>query len=275
MPELPEVEVVRRGLVAKITNRKIMEVIVRREGLRWPFPSDLREKLLHQRVGDIQRRGKYLLMTSGNTGHLLVHLGMTGSFIWYDSAPKHSAHDHLDIVFEAGVLRYNDPRRFGAVLWIDPSFDGAPPSHPLLETLGIEPFDEAFNGELLFRMSRGRKVSVKQFLLAGHAVVGVGNIYCSETLFRAGVRPGRAAGRVTRAEYGKLALAIKEILASAIEQGGSTLRDFKNSAGESGYFQLTYFAYDKQGQPCRVCAKPIRLIRQQQRASYFCATCQK
>jgi formamidopyrimidine-DNA glycosylase len=275
MPELPEVEVVRRGLVAKITNRKVIDVIVRREGLRWPFPSDLREKLLHQRVGDIQRRGKYLLMASGNTGHLLVHLGMTGSFVWYDSPPKHSAHDHLDIVFEQGVLRYNDPRRFGAVLWINPSLDGGLPGHPLLETLGIEPFDDAFNGELLFRLSRGRKVSVKQFLLAGHAVVGVGNIYCSETLFRAGVRPGRAAGRVTKADYLKLARAIKEILASAIEQGGSTLRDFKNSSGESGYFQLTYFAYDRHGKPCRVCNNPIRLIRQQQRASYFCASCQK
>jgi formamidopyrimidine-DNA glycosylase len=275
MPELPEVEVVRRGLVAKITNRKIIDVIVRREGLRWPFPSDLREKLLHQRVGDIQRRGKYLLMASGNTGHLLVHLGMTGSFVWYDNAPKYSAHDHLDIVFEQGLLRYNDPRRFGAVLWIDPPVVGELPSHPLLETLGIEPFEDAFNGELLFRLSRGRKVSVKQFLLAGHAVVGVGNIYCSETLFRAGVRPGRAAGRVTKTEYIKLAFAIKEILASAIEQGGSTLRDFKNSAGESGYFQLTYFAYDRKGQPCRVCKNPIRFIRQQQRASYFCATCQK
>jgi formamidopyrimidine-DNA glycosylase len=231
--------------------------------------------LLHQRVGDIQRRGKYLLMASGNTGHLLVHLGMTGSFVWYDFAPKHSAHDHLDIVFDGGVLRYNDPRRFGAVLWIDPPADGAQPSHPLLETLGIEPFDEAFNGELLFRMSRGRKVSIKQFLLAGHAVVGVGNIYCSETLFRAGVRPGRAAGRVSKVEYAKLSLAIKEILANAIELGGSTLRDFKNSSGESGYFQLTYFAYDRHGQPCRVCNNPIRQIRQQQRASYFCATCQK
>jgi formamidopyrimidine-DNA glycosylase len=275
MPELPEVEVVRRGLVAKITNRKIIDVIVRREGLRWPFPSDLREKLLHQRVGDIQRRGKYLLMASGDTGHLLVHLGMTGSFVWYDSPPKHSTHDHLDIVFEQGVLRYNDPRRFGAVLWIDPCGPQQIPSHPLLETLGVEPFDDAFNGELLFRLSRARKVSVKQFLLAGRAVVGVGNIYCSETLFRAGVRPTRAAGRVTKAEYLKLAIAIKEVLASAIEQGGSTLRDFKNSAGESGYFQQSYFAYDRHAKPCRLCGSPIRLIRQQQRASYFCANCQK
>jgi formamidopyrimidine-DNA glycosylase len=283
MPELPEVEVVRRGLVAKITNRKITDLIVRREGLRWPFPSDLRQNLLHQRVGSIQRRGKYLLIacespdssSNTNTGYLLVHLGMTGSFIWYDVPPKPAAHDHLDIVFEQGVLRYNDPRRFGAILWIDPTEIGSEPSHPLLESLGVEPFEDAFTGELLFRLSRGRKLSVKQFLLAGHAVVGVGNIYCSETLFRAGVRPSRAAGRVTKAEYTKLANAIREILASAIEQGGSTLKDFKNSAGESGYFQLTYFAYDKQGQPCRVCKTPIRLIRQQQRASYFCTFCQK
>jgi formamidopyrimidine-DNA glycosylase len=275
MPELPEVEVVRRGLVAKITNRKIIDVIVRREGLRWPFPTDLRQKLLHQRVGTVQRRGKYLLVECENNGHLLVHLGMTGSFVWHDSPPRPLAHDHLDIVFEQGVLRYNDPRRFGAVLWIEATHAGKPPTHPLLESLGVEPFDDAFTGELLFRSSRGRKVSVKQFLMAGHAVVGVGNIYCSETLFRAGVRPGRAAGRVTKVEYAKLAIAIKEILASAIEQGGSTLRDFKNSAGESGYFQLSYFAYDRQGQDCKVCGNPIRQIRQQQRASYFCATCQK
>jgi formamidopyrimidine-DNA glycosylase len=275
MPELPEVEVVRRGLVAKITNRKIIDVIVRREGLRWPFPSDLRQNLLHQRVCAIQRRGKYLLVACENNGHLLVHLGMTGSFVWYDAPPRPLAHDHLDIVFEQGVLRYNDPRRFGAVLWIEAPAAGEPPTHPLLQSLGVEPFDEAFTGELLFRLSRGRKVSIKQFLLAGHAVVGVGNIYCSETLFRAGVRPSRAAGRVTKAQYIKLAIAIKEILASAIEQGGSTLRDFKNSSGESGYFQLSYFAYDRQGQPCRVCGHPIRQIRQQQRASYFCATCQK
>jgi formamidopyrimidine-DNA glycosylase len=275
MPELPEVEVVRRGLVAKITNRKIINLIVRREGLRWPFPTDLSQNLLHQRVGSIQRRGKYLLIESGDTGYLLVHLGMTGSFVWHDSPPAPTAHDHLDIVFEAGVLRYNDPRRFGAVLWINRTADKVAPHHPLFDHLGVEPFDDSFTGELLFRLSRGRKVSVKQFLLAGHAVVGVGNIYCSETLFRAGVRPGRAAGRVSKAEYLKLADAIREILASAIEKGGSTLRDFKNSAGESGYFQLTYFAYDRQGQPCKVCATPIQQIRQQQRASYFCKTCQK
>jgi formamidopyrimidine-DNA glycosylase len=277
MPELPEVEVVRRGLVAKITNRLIMNVIVRRAGLRWPFPADLRENLLHQRIGSIDRRGKYLLIdcetNEKSTGHLLVHLGMTGSFVWYDAPdvpipPK--AHDHLDIVFADGVLRYNDPRRFGAVLWVEPDT-----THPLLETLGVEPFDEAFTGDLLFRLSRQRKVSVKQFLLAGQAVVGVGNIYCSETLFHAGVRPGRAAGRVTRAEFQKLAIAIREVLASAIEQGGSTLKDFKNSAGESGYFQLSYFAYDRAGLPCRTCSTPIRMIRQQQRASYFCRSCQR
>jgi formamidopyrimidine-DNA glycosylase len=275
MPELPEVEVVRRGLVAKITNRKIINVIVRREGLRWPFPADLRQNLLHQRVGSIQRRGKYLLIESGNLGYLLVHLGMTGSFVWHDLPPVPAAHDHLDIVFEQGLLRYNDPRRFGAVLWIARQSEDALPQHPLLASLGVEPFDERFSGELLYRLSRGRKVSVKQFLLAGQAVVGVGNIYCSETLFRAGVRPGRAAGRVGKAEYVKLAAAIREILASAIDQGGSTLRDFKNSAGESGYFQLTYFAYDRQGQACKLCGNPIQLIRQQQRASYFCKTCQK
>jgi formamidopyrimidine-DNA glycosylase len=271
MPELPEVEVVRRGLVAKITNHKIVDVIVRREGLRWPFPTDLREKLRHQRVSSISRRGKYLLIACAPELTLLVHLGMTGSFVWHDNPPKPAAHDHLDIVFEQGVLRYNDPRRFGAVLWA-----GADPfANPLLMQLGVEPFDPAFTGELLFRLSRDRKIAIKQFLLSGHAVVGVGNIYCSETLFHAGVRPGRAAGRVTKAQYQKLAEEIRRVLASAIEQGGSTLRDFKNSSGESGYFQLSYFAYDRAGQPCRQCSVPIRMVRQQQRASYYCPVCQR
>jgi formamidopyrimidine-DNA glycosylase len=285
MPELPEVEVVRRGLVEKITNRKILDVIVRREGLRWPFPTDLREKLLHQRVANVERRGKYILISFANlqteslTSNfcLLVHLGMTGSFIWHESSGLQpiTAHDHLDVVFEGGVLRYNDPRRFGAVLL----GTADPVQHVLLKNLGVEPFSDEFNeesgGKLLFKASRGRGVSVKQFLLAGHAVVGVGNIYCSETLFRAKVRPSRAAGRVTLREYTRLAEAIRQTLSEAINKGGSTLRDFKNSAGESGYFQLSYAVYDRAGQDCRLCGASVKLLRQQQRASFYCPKCQK
>jgi formamidopyrimidine-DNA glycosylase len=285
MPELPEVEVVRRGLVAKITNRKILNVIVRREGLRWPFPSDLREKLLHQRVANVERRGKYLLISFEHPpiGQplidvcLLVHLGMTGSMVWHEASavPAVTSHDHLDIEFEGGLIRYNDPRRFGAVLF----GTSDPADHVLLHKLGAEPFGDQFSaavgGKLLFTASRGRSVPVKQFLLAGHAVVGVGNIYCSETLFRAGVRPTRAAGRVTLKEYSRLAEAIRQTLSEAIEKGGSTLRDFKNSAGESGYFQLTYAVYDRAGEACRRCDKGIKLVRQQQRASFYCPSCQK
>jgi formamidopyrimidine-DNA glycosylase len=271
MPELPEVEVVRRGLVAKITNREITDVIVRREGLRWPFPTDLRQKLAHQRITNIDRRGKYLLLQCAPSLTLLVHLGMTGSFVWFDEPPAPKAHDHLDLVFSNGVLRYNDPRRFGAVLWAS----AVAADTPLLQTLGIEPFDEGFDGDLLFKLSRGRKIAIKQFLLAGHAVVGVGNIYCSETLFHAGVRPTRPACKVTRAEYAKLAAAIKKVLASAIEQGGSTLKDFKDAAGQSGYFQLTYFVYDRAATDCRQCATPIKSLRQQQRSSFYCPKCQK
>ncbi len=271
MPELPEVEVVRRGLSAKITNKVVQSVIVRREGLRWPFPADLRQDLTHRRIDVIERRGKYLLIGLDNHAQLLVHLGMTGSFIWYEQAPALKAHDHLDVCFADGVLRYNDPRRFGAVLWIDDKSAG----HPLLEHLGIEPFDAAFNGRLLHKLSRGKTLAVKQFLLAGHAVVGVGNIYCSESLFRAGIRPTRAAGRVSLKEYELLAKKIVEVLTEAIDQGGSTLKDFKNSSGEVGYFQMSYAVYGREGLPCNTCRNPVRMKRQQQRASFYCMHCQR
>ena len=279
MPELPEVEVVRVGLTSSVANQRITEFIVRNAALRWPVPMELRGHLLNNSFGRIERRGKYLLFTviddAGTLiGRLMIHLGMTGTLVWHAASPQVipplRAHDHIDIVLTHGVLRYNDPRRFGSVLWA-----AGEQSHPLLAKLGVEPFSDDFSGPVLFKQSRGRALAIKQFLLAGQCVVGVGNIYCSESLFRAGIRPGRAAGRVTLAQYERLALEIRATLQEAIIKGGSTLKDFRNSSGASGYFQLDYFVYDRAGKPCKRCAAPIKLLKQQQRASYYCPTCQR
>lgn len=279
MPELPEVEVVRVGLVASVAKQRINDLIVRNPALRWPVPAELRRYLQYNSIHAIERRGKYLLFsivddTGIQAGCLLIHLGMTGTLVWYagraEQIPALRTHDHIDIVLANGVLRYNDPRRFGSVLWAP-----GKQTHPLLANLGVEPLSDDFSANVLFKQSRGRKLAVKQFLLAGHCVVGVGNIYCSESLFRAGIRPGRAAGRVTLAEYERLASEIRLTLSEAILKGGSTLKDFRNAAGGSGYFQLDYFVYDRASKPCRHCSTPIKLIKQQQRASYYCPTCQR
>jgi formamidopyrimidine-DNA glycosylase len=202
---------------------------------------------------------------------------MTGTLRVLRNLPRPPAaekHDHIDWLFDDFTLRFRDPRRFGAVLW-HPREAGDVLGHPLLAGLGIEPFMPAFDGALLYRETRGRKVSVKQALLAGDIVVGVGNIYASESLFRAGIRPTTPAGRVSLARYELLADAVRAVLASAIEKGGSTLRDFVGSDGKSGYFQLEYFVYDRTGQPCRVCATPIKQIVQGQRSTFFCPRCQR
>lgn len=272
MPELPEVEVVRRGLGPQVCGATVRAAQVREARLRWPVPVDLEARLAGRTVLAVERRGKYLLLDVGN-GTLIVHLGMSGTLRWFSQAPPLIAHDHVDIVTDRGVLRYNDPRRFGAMLWHDAS-DGPVVAHSLLANLGIEPFDARFDGAWLYRASRGRRVSVKQWLLAGHCVVGVGNIYASESLFRAGIRPTVAAARLSRARCDLLAQAIRATLAEAIERGGSSLRDFVGSDGSGGYFQLDCGVYGRAGEPCRVCAAPVKLIRQQQRATYFCATCQ-
>ena len=272
MPELPEVEVVRRGLEPRVQGATVRQVQVRESRLRWPVPADLAARLEGLTLKTLQRRGKYLLLDFGS-GVLIVHLGMSGTLRWFECAPPLIAHDHIDLVTDRGLLRYNDPRRFGAMLWHDPG-DGPVHLHPLLASLGIEPFDARFDGEWLFHASRGRRVAVKQWLLAGQCVVGVGNIYASESLFRAGIRPTVAATRLTRARCERLALAIRETLAEAIERGGSSLRDFVASDGSGGYFQLDCRVYGRAGAPCRSCGSPIRLLRQQQRATYFCAVCQ-
>ena len=272
MPELPEVEVVRRGLAPRIQGATVREVRVRESRLRWPVPADLADRLAGRTLKAIDRRGKYLLLDF-DSGVLIVHLGMSGTLRWFDHPPALIAHDHVDLVTDRGLLRYNDPRRFGAMLWHSPTV-GPIGAHPLLASLGIEPFDGRFDGGWLYRASRGRRVAVKQWLLAGQCVVGVGNIYASESLFRAGIRPTVAAARLTRSRCEGLARSIRETLAEAIERGGSSLRDFVASDGSGGYFQLDCHVYGRAGAPCRVCSTPIRLIRQQQRATYFCPICQ-
>lgn len=276
MPELPEVEVTRRGISPHVAGQRITRADVRVPALRWPVPPGLDDLLRGQTLRRVERRGKYLLLAC-DQGWLLVHLGMTGTLrVLPDVAalPAAGKHDHVDLVFERCVLRYRDPRRFGAVLW-HPAAAGDILHHPLLSALGVEPFSDAFSGALLHARTRGRSVAIKQALLAGDIVVGVGNIYASESLFRAGIHPRAAAGRISRARYDRLARAIREILAAAIDKGGSTLRDFVGSDGQSGYFQLDYFVYDRTGNPCRVCQTPIRQIVQGQRSTFYCPHCQR
>ncbi|GGY23701.1 formamidopyrimidine-DNA glycosylase [Pseudoduganella albidiflava] len=253
------------------------EVVLRRAGLRWPFPAALPEILADRTVTTTGRRGKYLLVEFEH-GTLIIHLGMSGHLRVLPPGVPAQKHDHIDIVVEGPqgqqVLRMTDPRRFGAVLW-HPNEEGELDSHLLLRGLGVEPLGPEFTGELLYRKTRGRTVAVKSALLAGDIVVGVGNIYCSESLFRAGINPKTPAGRIGLARYEKLAQAIRDVLAEAIVQGGSTLRDFIAVNGQSGYFQNTYFVYDRAGLPCRVCGAPIRQIKQGQRSTFYCVSCQK
>jgi formamidopyrimidine-DNA glycosylase len=277
MPELPEVEVTRRGVAPHIEGRTVRDVVLRRSGLRWPFPAGLGQVLAGRKVASTGRRGKYLLLTFDN-GTLIIHLGMSGHLRVLPPDIPPQKHDHFDLVVDGDsalqVLRMTDPRRFGAVLW-HASEDGDLEQHLLLRGLGVEPLEGAFTGELLHRMTRTRSAAIKQVLLAGDIVVGVGNIYCSESLFRAGINPKTPARRISLARYQKLAQAIRDVLAEAIVQGGSTLRDFISVNGQSGYFQQSYFVYDRTGIPCRVCGTPVRQIKQGQRSTFYCVQCQK
>ncbi|GAB3628627.1 DNA-formamidopyrimidine glycosylase [Pandoraea terrae] len=276
MPELPEVEVTRRGIAPHVAGARLARIDVRNPSLRWPVPPGLDAVLRGQTLIGIERRGKYLLLEYA-PGWLLVHLGMTGTLRVLPSpeaVPVAGVHDHVDLVFERCVLRYRDPRRFGAVLF-HPRSAGDILAHPLLVSLGVEPLSDAFDGARLYAGTRGRSVSIKQALLTGTIVVGVGNIYASESLFRARINPRLAAGKLSRPRCEKLAQAVRETLAAAIEKGGSTLRDFVGSDGKSGYFQNEYFVYDRTGQPCRVCGTPIKQIVQGQRSTFYCPHCQK
>jgi formamidopyrimidine-DNA glycosylase len=277
MPELPEVEVTRRGVAPHIEGRTVRGVALRRDGLRWPFPEDLPAILAGQRITGTDRRGKYLLVQFAH-GTLIIHLGMSGHLRVLPTGIPPEKHDHFDMTVEGAdgvhVLRLTDPRRFGAVLW-HAAADGALDDHLLLRGLGVEPLGTAFNGKLLFEQTRTRSAAIKQVLIAGDIVVGVGNIYCSESLFRAGINPKTAANRISAARYDRLAQAIRDVLAEAIVQGGSTLRDFIGVNGQSGYFQQTYFVYDRAGVPCRLCGAPVRQIKQGQRSTFYCVNCQK
>lgn len=277
MPELPEVEVTRRGVAPHIEGRVVDSVLLRRAGLRWPFPPALPALLAGHTITHTGRRGKYLLIGFAH-GTLIIHLGMSGHLRVLPAATAVRKHDHFDLVVRGPdglqALRLHDPRRFGAVLW-HPLEAGELEQHVLLRGLGVEPLEAQFSGALLYRATRRRGAPIKQVLLAGDLVVGVGNIYACESLFRAGINPKTAAARIGRERYDKLADAIRAILAEAIVQGGSTLRDFIAVNGQSGYFQQTYFVYDRAGVPCRKCGSEIRQIKQGQRSTFYCVICQK
>lgn len=270
MPELPEVEVTRRSFAKAITGARI-EAVVMGKPLRWPLGCDP-QLLVGQQVGGLRRRGKYLLLDM-EQGLLLLHLGMSGSLRFAAGMPEAGPHDHFDLVTNRGTLRLHDPRRFGAVVYA-PSED-SPVAAKLLGGLGMEPLSEEF---LLPTFQAGLKKSrmpIKQLLLAGRLVVGVGNIYASEVLFLSGIRPTTAASRIGAARVHKLHQAIRSVLARAVEMGGSTLRDFSNADGMAGHFQTAANVYGRDGQPCHACGTAIELIRQGQRSTYFCRQCQR
>jgi formamidopyrimidine-DNA glycosylase len=273
MPELPEVEVTRRGVAPYLEGKKVRSVIMRHTGLRWPFPPGLGDKIGGHAILGTARRGKYLLILFDH-GTLIIHLGMSGHLRILPLSVPPQKHDHFDLVLENHVMRLTDPRRFGAVLW-HAADTGPVEEHLLLRKLGIEPLEEEFSAEFLHRHTRNKKLAIKQVLLAGDIVVGVGNIYASESLFEAGIHPNTAAGRISLARYERLVRAIKRILAASIEKGGSSLRDFIGADGQTGYFQQSYFVYNRVGHPCRQCGQEIRQIRQGQRSTFYCVNCQK
>ena len=271
MPELPEVETTRRGIAPHIIDKKVQAVVLRHKTLRWPIPARLKTILPGQRVTDVSRRGKYLFLTTP-VGSVIIHLGMSGSLRVVTNNEPAVKHDHVDIVFsDTCILRLHDPRRFGAVLWTQ----GSPLKHKLIAALGPEPLSDALTADYLFQRSRKRQVAIKSFIMDSKVVVGVGNIYASEALFRAGIRPTTAAGRVSRERYHDLVLAIQAVLAAAIRAGGTTLRDFVNGEGKPGYFQQALQVYGLAGEPCAHCGSIIKQITQAQRATYYCNRCQR
>lgn len=270
MPELPEVETTRRGLAPHAEGARVVAVHVREFRLRWPVPPDLAPNLAGQRILSLKRRAKYLLLVTG-AGTLMVHLGMSGSLRVVPSGTVPARHDHVDLELDSGVcLRFNDPRRFGSLHWLE----GAQCRHPLLDHLGPEPLSPGFDGDYLYRMARGRRSTVKAFIMDGAVVVGVGNIYAAESLFLAGIAPHRQAGRVSAARYRRLAAEIRRVLAAAIAQGGTTLRDFVGGDGKPGYFAQQLWVYGRGGQPCKVCGARLRERRIAQRSSVYCVACQ-
>jgi formamidopyrimidine-DNA glycosylase len=269
MPELPEVEVTRRGLARQLAGRVISGVEVREPRLRWPISADVR-RLAGRTVKAVRRRAKYLLVDCGD-GHLILHLGMSGSLRVLPPGTPAGKHDHFDLLLGDRVLRLRDPRRFGAVLWAP----GDPKAHRLLAHLGVEPLSRALDAARLHALTRSHRTAIKLFLMDARRIVGVGNIYASESLFRAGINPRMKANRISLEKSRQLSAAIKLTLHKAIRAGGSTLRDFVGVDGNPGYFQQRYWVYDRAGQPCRRCGTTIRRIVQGQRSTFFCPRCQK
>jgi formamidopyrimidine-DNA glycosylase len=275
MPELPEVETTRRGLAPHLEGRRIIGVTLRRPDLRWPIPREIETLLPSQTILSIRRRAKYLLMDTA-AGSALWHLGMSGSMRVLPADTPVQTHDHVDMLIggkgkaAAKVLRFNDPRRFGSLLW-QPLGE----THELLRELGPEPLSDDFTGDLLFERSRGRKVPVKAFLMDQKLVVGVGNIYAAEALFAAGVSPLRAAGKVSRDRYDAIAQAVRAILSYAIARGGTTLRDFISPDGAPGYFEQELSVYGRGGEPCPRCGRPLKQAMLAQRATVWCGHCQR
>jgi formamidopyrimidine-DNA glycosylase len=270
MPELPEVETIRRGIEPHVLDRRIEKVIVRDRRLRWPIARNFASVLEGKAIRAVTRRGKYLLLDLSD-GKVILHMGMTGRLLVLDRGHALKKHDHLDIELDDGtLLRFNDPRRFGAALW----WPGTKPDHVLIRHMGPEPFSAGFSAEYLGKLARGRRAPVKNFLMDGRVVVGVGNIYASESLFLAGIRPMRAAGKVTRAELARLVTSVRRVLEAAIEAGGTSFRDFRGSDGMPGYFAQKLFVYDRKGEPCRRCKTPIKQRVVGQRSTYYCPNCQ-
>jgi formamidopyrimidine-DNA glycosylase len=270
MPELPEVETTRRGLAPHLEGRRVTGAILRRDTLRWPIAREVTDLLPGQRIDSVRRRAKYLLLDTA-AGSALLHLGMSGSLRVLPADTPVRVHDHVDLAIEGGrVLRFNDPRRFGCLLWQPPGT-----VHPLLAGLGPEPLSDAFDGDHLFRLGRGRSAPVKNFLMDQSVVVGVGNIYAAEALFAAGISPLRPAGRISRGRYDRLAREAKRILQYAIGRGGTTLRDFISPDGAPGYFEQELSVYGRGGQPCPSCGRPLRHSVLGQRATVWCGRCQR
>ena len=271
MPELPEVETTRRGLAPHVRGRRIRALKVYERRLRWPVPAGLPARVVGQCIVSVGRRAKYLLLRL-ESGALLVHLGMSGNLRVVEPGSPRVAHDHFDLVLDSNIaLRFNDPRRFGSLLYVR----GDPLAHPLLARLGPEPFARSFDAEYLWRITRGRRVAIKQLLMNSQLVVGVGNIYASEALFRARIRPQRQTRSLTRPEVARLVRAVRAVLAQAIRAGGTTLRDYLKTDGTPGYFRQRLYVYERGGKPCRRCGQPVRAITQGQRSTYYCHGCQK
>ncbi len=270
MPELPEVETTRRGIEPALRHRRIAALRIHDARLRWPVDPRLPRRLRGQRILRVERRAKYLLLRL-EAGTLILHLGMSGSLRVVDAATPRRPHDHLDLVLDSGqALRFNDPRRFGSCLYTT-----APPEqHPLLRHLAPEPLESQFDAGYLHRVTRGRRVAIKQLLMNARLVTGVGNIYASEALFRARIAPTRAARSLTHADCARLVRSIRAVLRLAIRSGGTTLRDYVGADGSPGYFRQKLYVYERAGRPCRVCGTPIRQRRQGLRSTYHCPHCQ-